>query len=102
MGTGSAFGSTSTLGNNSNAFGATTNVGGAFGQTSSLSSNSGFGSHSNTTGLGAANNNNNNNTTTATVSAGNDVTKPSDLESFSAPQFTYRAIPEIEPPAQFR
>ncbi|KAI8359997.1 hypothetical protein BD560DRAFT_405149 [Blakeslea trispora] len=122
LGSGSAFGSTSALGSSntgafgaSPAFGATSGLGNgsAFGQTLN-SSNNGFGSNSSTTGMGAfgaANNTNATFSSTSTIpqtmndggmNGGDSTAKPSELEAFSAPQFTYRAIPEVEPPAQFR
>ncbi|KAI7906818.1 uncharacterized protein BX663DRAFT_497678 [Cokeromyces recurvatus] len=71
------------------AFGSTT----AFGQTSSLANNNtGFGQAATIT------NTMNSTTTTSTTS----TAKQSDIEAFSAPQFKYRYIPEVEPPIELR
>ncbi|KAI9472018.1 MAG: hypothetical protein EXX96DRAFT_582613 [Benjaminiella poitrasii] len=120
-----AFGSTSALGssNSTPAFGSASTLGAfgtkpaafgqsAFGQPAFGASAPAFGSTNafgqqpssnnattTTTGFGQQSTNLN---TTAISSSGDSTVKPSDIEAFSAPQFKYRGIPEVEPPMELR
>ncbi|KAI8997585.1 hypothetical protein BDB01DRAFT_771669 [Pilobolus umbonatus] len=41
-------------------------------------------------------------TSNTTMNTSGDITDQSVIEAFAAPNFTYRAIPEVEPPLEYR